>query len=325
MQVPLISDIQSDKSFKTNLLRIGLFLVFVIVLDFLLSIILLKCIERNYGLKSDADILLVGHSQLMLAIDKGELEQSTGLKVAKYTREGMNIADRQMMLKQYFAVCKKKPEMVIFGVDPWLFTGKGLSKNSYKFFYPFMDTPEVDKYVSVSASNRFDYYSHKYFRSSRFDVLLIYTSLRDNMSNWSNLKFGVVDTIKLHNEIKAGTYRKVTLEQENITIFIEILKFLAEQKVKVILLNTPVYRPLTAIQSEAYQKVLQIIATQTTKHSNTTFIDPSPEFTDHAAYFFDPIHMNPNGQKAVTKAFICKLNTFLRYRKRDSMEVNKRE
>jgi hypothetical protein len=304
MQVPLISDIRNDKSFKTNLLRIVLFLVLVIILDYLLSILLLKVIERNYGLKSDADILLIGHSQLMLAIDKGKLEQSTGRKVAKYTREGVNIADRQVMLRQYFAVCKKKPAVVVLGVDPWLFTGKGLSKNSYTLFYPFMDTPVVDKYISASVPDRFDYYSHKYFRSSRFDALLIYTSLRDNMSNWANLKYGVIDTIKLNNEIAANTYRKINFEQENITIFMDMLTFLAEQKVKVILLNMPVYKPLTAAQSEANQKTLQIIATQATKYSNTTFIDLSSEFTDHRVYFFDPIHMNPEGQKAMTKAFI---------------------
>lgn len=81
----------------------------------------------------------------MLAINKGELEQSTGDKVAKYTREGVNIADRQIMLKHYFAVCKKKPELVVLSVDPWLFTGEGLSKNSFALFYPFMDIPVVDK------------------------------------------------------------------------------------------------------------------------------------------------------------------------------------
>lgn len=304
MQVPLISDIRRDKSFNKNLVRIILFLVLVIILDYLLSILLLKVIERDYGLKSDADILLIGHSQLMLAIDKGDLEQLTGRKVAKYTREGVNIADRQIMLKQYFAVCKKKPAVVILGVDPWLFTGKGLSKNSYMLFYPFMDTPVVDKYISSSVPDRFDYYRHKYFRSSRFDALLIYTSLRDNMSNWSNLKFGMMDTIKLNNEIAADTYRKINFEQENITIFIEMLKFLAEQKVKVILLNTPIYKPLTAVQAEANQKALQIIVAQTTKYNNITFIDLSPEFTDHATYFFDPIHINSKGQKAVTKTFI---------------------
>lgn len=315
MQLPLISDLHSDKFLKRNLFRIILFLLLVISLDYIMSFVLLKGIERNYGLKSDADILIIGHSHLMLAIDKVELERLTGRKVAKYTREGVNIADRLIMLKQYFAVCKKKPEMVVFGVDPWLFTGEGLSKNSYMLFYPFMDTPEVDKYVSLSTPNRFDYYSHKYIRTRRFDVSLINASLRGYMNNWSNLKLGVVDTIKLRNEMALGIYRKIKFDQTNITILSEILKFLEKQKVKVILFNPPVYRPLITIQSASYLKAMQIIDAQVTKYNNTVLIDISPEFTNYTAFFFDPIHMNPEGQKVVTKVFGRKLNAMLSFRK----------
>lgn len=78
-----------------------------------------------------------------------------------------------------------------------------------------------------------------------------------------------------------------------------------------ILLNTPVYEPLTAVQPEAYQKALQIIAEKAAERSNTALIDLSPEFTGHTAFFFDPIHMNPEGQNAVTKTFVQRLNKML--------------
>ena len=66
---------------------------------------LLKGIDRFYGLKSDADVLMIGHSHLMLAVDKVALEESSGLKVAKYTREGVNMADSRVMAEQYFNTC----------------------------------------------------------------------------------------------------------------------------------------------------------------------------------------------------------------------------
>ena len=108
MPVPLFQDIRNDSRWKRNLLRVVLFLVIFIVLDLVISLFLLKGIERFYGLKSDADVLMIGHSHLMLAVDKVALEESSGLKVAKYTREGVNMADRRVMAEQYFSTCTSK-------------------------------------------------------------------------------------------------------------------------------------------------------------------------------------------------------------------------
>ncbi|MEI6680032.1 MAG: SGNH/GDSL hydrolase family protein [Mariniphaga sp.] len=308
IQVPILNDIKDDNFLRINLFRLLCFVVLVILLDALLSILLLHGIERNYGLKSDSDILLVGHSHLMLALNKEDIERTTGKKIAKYTREGVNIADRLIMLKHYFAVCKKKPEMVVLSIDPWLFTGEGLSKNSYTLFYPFMDTPEVDKFIKTSVPRKIDYWSHKYFRSSRFDVPLLNSAIRGYMSNWSNFKLGIIDSIKLQHEIANGNYRKITFDQENISAFKQMLNYMEEQKVKVILLNTPVYKPLVMVQPDLYNKTINIITELAVKYRNTTVIDLSPEFTGHTSYFFDPIHMNPEGQKMVTKAFISRLS-----------------
>ena len=139
MPAHLVNDIRNDRRFGRNFLRVLLFIAILFVFDLIISLALLKGIERFYGLRSDADVLMIGHSHLMLAVDKVTLEEESGLTVAKYTREGVNMADRRVMAQQYFDICSVPPETVILSIDPWLFSGEGLSLNSWKLFLPFMD------------------------------------------------------------------------------------------------------------------------------------------------------------------------------------------
>jgi hypothetical protein len=304
MPIPLITDLANDRSIKKNLFRILLFVGFVIILDYVVSVLLLKGIENNYGLKTDSDILLIGHSHLMLAIDKKRLEKSTRLKVSKYTREGVNVSDRKIMIDHYFETCTGKPKFVVLGIDPWLFTGEGLSSNSYLLFLPFMDTPEVNKYIKETASGKFDYLKANWVRTSRFNSTLLNASIRGYLKNWDNLKIGTVDTIMLNKEITDGNFRHITLSHDLIKDFSASLGFLNKEHVNVILLNTPVYRPLLAAQVSDYKHVMFLIdSIKKVECPEAILVDLVPHFSSQSSYFFDPIHMNPLGQKKVTEYF----------------------
>ncbi len=79
-KVPLFSELKNDTRWRRNFLRVIGFLLLFIVLDLVLSVFLLKGIERFYGLKSNADVLMIGHSHLMLAVDKELLERAADLR-----------------------------------------------------------------------------------------------------------------------------------------------------------------------------------------------------------------------------------------------------
>ncbi len=301
MKSPLISDLRGDTRLVRNLVRIVAFLLLFILLDNIVSRAILKGINRNYGLKEDTEILMIGHSHLMLAIDKVFLEDKTGLSVAKYTREGVNIADRRVMLEHYFNTCPVKPEIVIIGIDPWLFTGEGLSTNSYLLFLPFMDDPEVRKYIKGSAIDYFDYLLPALVRNTRFNATLLNASIRGYLGNWSNLKNGIIDSVRIRKEISGGSFRKITFDKELTHEFSTLLDNLAGENVKVLLLNTPVWKPLVAAQSEEYTKSMQIIDSLAQNHCpSAVLIDLVPRFSHKSSYFFDPIHLNPEGQRIVT-------------------------
>ena len=303
MPVPLSADLKSDKRWRRNLLRVLLFLALFIVLDLIFSVFLLEGVERNYGLKSDADVLMIGHSHLMLAVDKVMLERESGLKIAKYTREGVNMADRRVMAEQYFSTCAAKPEIVILSIDPWLFTGEGLSQNSWLLFLPFMDDRAVKEYIESSAPDRFDYLRYKYIRTSRFNAGLLNAAMRGWLKNWDNLKFGVVDTVRYGNAEALRNFRPITFSRELMDDFSHTLDFLNKDGTRVLLLNTPIWEPLINTQRAEYDRAMFLIDSIASEHCpDAEIIDFVPEFSHRTALFFDPIHMNPEGQKAVTEA-----------------------
>lgn len=303
MPVPLFQDIRNDSRLRRNLLRGAGFVLFCFILDLLISLFLLKGIERFYGLKSDADVLMIGHSHLMLAVDKVALEKSSGLKVAKYTREGVNMADRRVMAEQYFSTCTARPETVILSIDPWLFSGEGLSQNSWLLFLPFMDNAQVNTYIKNSAPGRFDYIRYKYIRTSRFNAGLLNAAMRGWLKNWDNLKFGTVDTVRYGSVEALRNFRPITFSRELMDDFSYTLDFLNEKDPRVLLLNTPVWDPLINAQKAEYERSMALIDSIAREHCpDAEIIDLAPEFSGRTELFFDPIHMNPGGQEAVTEA-----------------------
>jgi len=300
MRNNLLEDIRNDAGMGKSLIRISIFIALLMTLDYAVSVYLEKGIKRFYGLDVNAEALFVGHSHLMLAVDKGSFEDRTGMQMAKYTREGVNVADRYIMLKHYFDGRPGKSRLIVYGIDPWLFSGKGLSANSYQLFYPFMDNPEVDSYVRLHAENIFDYLGHKYFRSSRFNSLLINAALRGYLGNWSNFKIGKLDTAKLEQEIASGEYRRISFDQENIDVFNKTLPFLSSHAQTVILLNTPISGIMAKAVRSDDDKAIAMIRSMASRYQNIHVVDLAPEFETQSELFYDPIHMNPEGQKRIT-------------------------
>jgi hypothetical protein len=309
MRFPLFTDLRNDAALYRNLRKIFYFIILLFLLDFLISFFLMTGIDSYYGLNGDSQILLIGHSHLMLALDKRQLELITDLKVAKYTREGVNIKERDLMLKHYLLTCKKKPEYIIIGIDPWMFTEEGLSENSYLLFLPFMDTPEVKDYIINSVQSQKDFLIPKFIKSRRYNALLINASMRGYLGNWSNLKFGMIDSLKVAKEIKENNFRRISFNKELINDFSRMLENLKDVKSNVILLNTPVWAPLIDCQRREYEKTYSIIDSLIANHHlKVALVDLVPRFENSSKLFFDPIHMNPDGQFMVTAYFSGLLN-----------------
>jgi len=282
-------------------------------MDFVLSKIMEKGIKTFYGLNSYSEILLVGHSELMLAIDKVTMENELDCGVAKYTREGVNVADRLVMLKHYFDLpCSDSVKIVLYGVDQFIFTGEGLSANSYKLFYPFMDNQIINRYIRENASSMYDYWSHENIRTSRFNDALINAVYRGFMHDWGNFKDGFVDIDRLKEDLAAGSERHIMFEEDNIKIFEETLDFLHRKGVRVFLVNPPLVDLINEFEPEKYAEIMSMFKNYSSRYDNVVFLDYNPEFSSDYSLFYDRIHLNKQGQREVTKAIVGDLKAYLK-------------
>ena len=285
---------------KSFIFSIVLFVFSLFLADILINEFLEKGLNKYYGIGEANEIALMGHSHLMLGINKSQLEESLKKGVSKYTREGVNVSDRLIMIKQ---LLKKNTNLktLIYGVDAWTFTGEGLSENSYKLFYPFLDEPIIDGYI-YEKSDRLGYYTKKYLKSSRYNEQLISGAMRGYFKNQSNLKYGTVDTIKLEKKIDNQTYRKINNNPDNIRVLEETLSLLRENNINVILLNLPTIDKLTNIQQEDFNNTFRIFKNLT--NDQVEFVDFQEPWSHRYDLFFDPIHLNPLGQSTITKELI---------------------
>lgn len=303
----LIDDIREDKNFIKSVKIIGFMFLAFFILDNILGIFLTKGLEKYYGLKTDAKIALVGHSHLMLGVDKNLLEKELKVPVADYTRAGVNIADRKIMIEQLLKQ-NTKLQIIIYGIDAWSFTGEGLSANSYTLFYPFLGTKEIDSYVK-SQTSFFNYWLHKLVRTSGFDELLVSSSFRGYLHDWSNLKIGHVDTMKLRKVIANGDFRKIDNSNENINILKQSIKELENRNIKVILLYIPTIDIYNQAEPEKFKRTLDIINSFTKEFTNVSILNYLEPYSHDYSLFFDPIHMNPEGQKTITMQLIKDLKS----------------
>lgn len=290
---------------RTFLLTITVFIVLFLIMDRTVASILEKGLKTYYGLDDESELALVGHSHLMLGVDKVALEKQLGINVSKYTREGVNVSDRLVMIEQLLNT-NHKIKTVIYGVDAWTFTGEGLSANSYKLFYPFFDDPTIDDYIKQHSSFS-DYSSKKYIKTSRYNEQLIAGAMRGYLGKWDNLKYGTVDITKLKTQIQEESFRKVNNDQQNIEIFYKTLSLLKSRGIKVILLHVPTVDLLETYQQESFNETMAIF--ENVVDEDVAFLDLQEPWSSKYELFYDPIHLNPKGQEVITGALIDYLKT----------------
>lgn len=294
---------------KKRIIHILIFTVLLISIDRGVGILLNHGLNRYFGLNEPSKVLLIGHSHLMLATNKSAFEKGIGKPVSKYCREGVNVEDRYVMIK-HFLSSKHSDSLkyVLYGVDQFMFTGAGLSKNSYKLFYPFMDVPVMNNYIKSSATTSYDYWLHKLVHSSRYSDALINSAIRGWRYDWSNYKSGQLDIKVLQEQIATNKQRKIDLNKELIQTFENTLQLLTQRNISVILVNTPIAMPLNEYEPDSYRHIISYFQEITKKNRLISYWDYNPVYSNNYSLFFDPIHLNPKGQEVITQELIQNFN-----------------
>lgn len=287
------------------IVKIVLFVLLFIGVDRGIGFIINEGLYRYFGLNQYADVLFLGHSHLMLAVDKSKFEEETGAKVSKYCREGVNVADRYVMLRHFLSLpYSDSLKYVIYGVDQFMFTGKGLSQNSYKLFYPFMNNKSIDSYIRQSTSC-YDYWLHKLICSTRYSDALLNSAIRGWRQDWSNYKIGQLNVETLQKQIEGGKQRHIHFEPDLMGEFEKTLDLLKQKGIVTILVNTPVAQLLNNYEPLKYRKTISYLQSKADS-INVYYWDLNPEFSDKYDLLFDPIHLNVEGQQVINSVLAKK-------------------
>lgn len=291
---------------KNIMFKIAIFLLLFLGLDWGVSTILRMGMERYYGINQDAEILIIGHSHMMKTCNKVKLEQGLNRKIAKYCREGVLIEQRHKMV-QHFLLHQKNHTVpyVLYGVDPHMFNSSNdLSTNSYKLFYPFMETPAMDEYVRQKAS-LWDYTLHKYIRSTRYSDTAIYRSARGWLNYWESLASGVISNEKW-NQPRPW---KVNMPEDNVKIFHETLDLLINSGAHVILVYPSIIKSYETSNPEAFQYMMNYFQSLADSHPKIDFLNYAPLISHRQELFEDPVHINRQGEAIITKELLRDLNS----------------
>lgn len=301
----LLKDIKKDPNKKRIIRLVTLFVMAFFMIDALLGFILRNGLEKYYGLNDQASMAVIGHSHLMLGVDKTMLEDTLGIKVAKYTREGVNIADRKVMV-EHLLNRSQTIKTVIYGVDAWTFTGEGLSENSHVLFYPFMNDKSIDSLIK-SRTTQSEYWLRKLIKSTRYNEGLIASSIRGHSNKWDNFKLGEVDTKRLRKELEISGFRKINNDQENLKILKKTIEMLKKKQVNVVLFYVPTIDLVNDLEPRRFEETIQIFNQLEQDYDNVVFLNFLEPFSHKHELFYDPIHLNPKGQKVVTNQLIKEL------------------
>ncbi len=293
---------------KHRAVKIIVFLFILFVLDRSVACFIKTGLERYYGIGQDADILLIGHSHMMKSCSKEALEKELGMKVAKYCREGVMVKDRYAMVEHFLSEQSDgSVPYVLYGVDPFMFSEGGLSLNSYKLFYPFMENPVMDDLVRSEVTEWHDYPIHKYIHSTRITDNMIYRSMRGWCGYWKSLQDGVIN----EQSWAAPRSWKRYMPEDKVILFRKTLDLLLERGCHVILVHPPLIESIEKSNPGDYRKMIDYYRELAENDPRIDFLDYGPQFSHRRELFEDPVHVNRLGEKLMTEALIKDLRKIM--------------
>lgn len=278
------------------------------VIDNLIDWAMMRGVNNYYGFNQPSKILLIGHSHLMLATDKERLEKETGMKVSKYCREGVNVTDKKIMVEHFLNSANTDSlKYVLYGVDLATFTGDGLSLNSYKLFYPFIDNKFVSNYIK-SQSDPLNFWLHRIVKTTRFnDDGLKNSAIRGWLNNWDNMKTNIIDIEAYKERLANGDERHIQMNKLLISQFKETIRMLTDRGVTVILVNTPTLNLLNNFEPEKYSAIMKWYEDFADKNEHVLFWDFNPKYQTDYRMFSDRLHLNRKGQEIITNELVSRI------------------
>jgi hypothetical protein len=301
----------ANQDVRKFLLRLLVFSLVFFLLDRGIAALLRRGLDRNFGLDKRASVLCIGHSHTMLGIDGEMLEQGLEVPVAKYALNGADAFDRLAMIRHFIGSHPESVRLVVYDVDDHTFTGAGLSSNSYRLFFPYLDNPDIDRYIRQKVGSSDEYMSRRLVKLLSYNSRTLNMAVRGILRRYDNIKTGQVDIAVLKKEISTGRRQPITIDKELKDVFAETVRFVRNNNAQLVLLYIPTLDLVNDIDKDQHKQVIDIFRNYAAQDKGVIFLNYNPDFSHRHELFFDPVHLNNKGMQAVTTKAMIDLKLIL--------------
>ncbi|MGQ1785724.1 hypothetical protein [Saccharicrinis sp. GN24d3] len=288
-------------NFKIFIFRVTVLMVVFFLFDFLLSLFLVKGLDKYYGFGSTPEIMINGSSMAQTGFNRKDMEDLTHTNVSKYTYEGVSIVERKAMIEHFFNKYPKGVKTVIYELSPVMFSTIKEAENVYTLFYPYMDDKNIDSYIRDNAEPR-EYYVHKLIRTKRFESRLVVSIVNAYVGNYENFKTNQIDSSSVAHLLDEKGTKEVAMDESMIAIFESTMELVRAHSSNVILVMMPIYKAkLETFKKEGYDNMCDYFINYSSKYDKVRFLDLNKErIIQEPGYFSDPLHFNLYGQKYIS-------------------------
>jgi hypothetical protein len=289
------------RAWRRFLLRLVLFLALLLAVDRGLATLLHAGLERYFGLHAPAEVLLIGHSHTMLGVDHELLARELELPVAKYARQGASLAERQVMIRQFFDRHPGSTRVVIYDVEAALFNPAGLSANSYRLLLPFSDEPAVADFLHSQELPPMSRLVWRHLKASRFDEVTVGLAARGLLGDWRSFKTGVIDATRLKRLTAPGVYRPISFDPRQVELLRETIRNVRNQGATIVLAFYPTIDVYNRIEPARFSEARQLFAELAAEDPGVVYLEYLEGYAERHELFYDPIHLNREGQRMLTR------------------------
>lgn len=295
-----------------------LFCLLIFASDRGLSALLTLGLNDYFGLDKPAQVLCVGHSHTMLGIDGELLEKELGVPVAKFAVNGANVSDRLAMLKHYFEVDRPNIKVVVYDVDDHIFNNDGLSSNSYRLFFPFMDSDNMRDYIAGFADDD-ELMTRRSLKTLRFNGITFSLALRGLLGVHQSVKAGVVNVEEVKRAVDEGRATPIVMSDTNLRLLEETIGFLHKKDVAVVFAYIPTIDLLNHVEENMHRDIVKCFEKLATEQG-VFFHNYNRKYESRHELFYDMTHLNSTGQGVITKELLSDVSILLNANLGDSYQ-----
>jgi hypothetical protein len=288
--------------FRKFVVKLLLFLALVLAISEAGAAILRRGVFRYFGIDRPVDLLIIGHSHAIRGIDERILSTGTGMRVAKFALPGTNIFEHQAMVKLYFRLHPQAQTTVLYDVHGFSFSHLKISKNSAVLFYPFMDDPDMDRYLFGAAPNWLEYAARKYVKLLRYnnhEVLAF--ALRGYLGHGDDAMYGKMKEPTLPSNIPEE--KRIRVDRAEVACFEDTLAFLRGHG-ELVLVAIPTTFLVNGADRDRHNRVIAMFHEYAANGNRVHFIDYNPAYEHKYEFFFDEVHLNRLGRDALSRNLV---------------------